>query len=426
MAPAVKCLILLAIIAICFITELIPIAMTALLGAIACGILGFIPAKAVFYGFADNNVVLFIGMFVVGASMFHTGLAQRIGETVVRMAGTSENRLMFGIMLVTAALSAVLSNTGTTACIMPVVLGICSAAKMPASRQLMPLAIAAGLGGAITMVGTPPNLIVTAALSNANLKTFGFFEFAYIGIPLTICGIIYFMLIGKYFLPKRALDADQEIEQEVIADPLSQTPRKQCISGIILIVVVIAMALNLKWFSLSMAAMTGGALCVLLKLLTEKQAYVSVDWVTVILLGGMMPVASSLEKTGAGKLIADVAVAAMGGSPTPLVVMVVLFIIACSLTQFMSNTAATALLAPVGIAISEKLGASPQAVLMAIAMAATCAFASPVGTPPNTLVLGPGGYKFMDYVKAGTGLIFVCFIVCMIVIPMVWPFFPGK
>jgi sodium-dependent dicarboxylate transporter 2/3/5 len=82
-----------------------------------------------------------------------------------------------------------------------------------------------------------------------------------------------------------------------------------------------------------------------------------------------------------------------------------LFIISCGLTQFMSNTASAALLCPIGIAIAKQLGASPQAVLMAIAVAASCAFATPVGTPPNTLVLGPGSYKFMDYVKAGTGLV---------------------
>jgi di/tricarboxylate transporter len=109
-----------------------------------------------------------------------------------------------------------------------------------------------------------------------------------------------------------------------------------------------------------------------------------------------------------------------------MVCTIVLFIISCGLTQFMSNTASAALLCPIGIAIAKQLGASPQAVLMAIAVAASCAFATPVGTPPNTLVLGPGGYKFMDYVKAGVGLVIVCFVVSIIIIPMVWPFFPGK
>ena len=91
MAPAIKCLIVLAIVALLFITELIPLAITAMSGAIACGLLGFIPAKQVFSGLSDSTVVLFAGMFVVGAAMFHTGLAQKIGISIVRFSGTSEN-----------------------------------------------------------------------------------------------------------------------------------------------------------------------------------------------------------------------------------------------------------------------------------------------------------------------------------------------
>ena len=108
MSPAVKCLILLAVVALLFVTELIPLAITAMGGAIACGLLGFIPAKQVFSGLSNSTVVLFAGMFVVGASMFYTGLAQKIGASIVKISGTGENSLMFGIMLVGAALSAVL------------------------------------------------------------------------------------------------------------------------------------------------------------------------------------------------------------------------------------------------------------------------------------------------------------------------------
>lgn len=422
MSAAVKCLILLFVVAIFFITELVPLAITSTAGAIMCGVLGFIPVNQVFSGLANSTVVLFAGMFVVGASMFYTGLAQKVGTTVVKMAGTGENSLMFGIMLVGAALSSVLSNTGTAACLLPVVLGICSAAKIPASRQLMPLAFAAGLGGVITLVGTPPNIIGAGALKAAGFAPFTFFEFAWIGIPLTLAGILYMMFIGKHLLPKVALDADQEIEQEVEAT--THDPRKQVISGVILLVVVLVMALDLKGFTLEMAAITGAIVCVLTGCLTERQAYTSIDWVTIFLFAGMMPVSTALDKTGAGKLIAQWVVSAMGGSPSPIVVTSVLFILSCGLTQFMSNTAAAALLCPIGISIAKQLGASPHAVVMAIAVAASCAFATPVGTPPNTLVLGPGNYKFVDYVKAGTGLVIVSFIVSILIIPHVWPFFP--
>ena len=424
MSPAIKCLILLAVVALLFVTELIPLAVTATGAAIACGLLGLIPAKQVFSGLSNSTVVLFAGMFVVGASMFYTGLAQEIGNTVVKMCGTGENSLMFGLMIVGTVLSAVLSNTGTAACLLPVALGICSAAKIPASRQLMPLAFACGWGGIITMVGTPPNIIAVGAMNAAGIEPFGFFEFAWIGLPISVAGMLYMMFLGKYLLPNKQLDADQEIEQEVEANEVSKS--KQMVSGAILLGVILVMAVGIKGVSLEMAAIIGALLCVLTGCLTEKQAYASIDWVTIFLFAGMMPVSSAMDKTGAGKLIAEWTVGLMGGAPSPLVVTGVLFILSCGLTQFMSNTASAALLCPIGIAISQNLGADPKAVLMAIAVAASCAFATPVGTPPNTLVLGPGGYRFMDYLKAGCGLVIVCFIVSLIVIPMVWPFFPGK
>lgn len=424
MSQAVKCLILLAVVALLFITELIPLAVTATAGSIACGLLGFIPTKQVFSGLSNSTVVLFAGMFVVGAAMFYTGLAQAIGNTVVRMCGRGENSLMFGLMLVGTLLSSILSNTGTAACLLPVALGICAAAKIPASRQLMPLAFSCGWGGVITMVGTPPNIIATGALNGAGLPSFTFFEFAWIGIPLSIAGMLYMMFVGKYLLPKAELNADQEIEQEVEANASSKT--KMIISGAILLIVVFVMALGLKSVSLEMAAVAGALVCVLTGCLTEKQAYASIDWVTIFLFAGMMPVSNAMDKTGAGKLIAEWTVNLMGGAPDPIVLTGVLFVLSCFLTQFMSNTAAAALLCPIGIAIAKQLNADPKAVVMAIAVAASCAFASPVGTPPNTLVLGPGNYKFMDYVKAGMGLCLVSFVVSLVLIPIIWPFFPNK
>lgn len=136
--------------------------------------------KTRFLGLADSTVVLFGGMFVVGAAMFYTGLAQKIGGGVVRMFGKGENSLMFGIMIIAALMSAVLSNTGTTACLIPVVMGICANAKISASRELMPLAFAAGLGGTITLIGTPPNILANVALKAAGMPEL---QFVFLSMP---------------------------------------------------------------------------------------------------------------------------------------------------------------------------------------------------------------------------------------------------
>ena len=210
MDPAIITLCVLAVAAFLFVTELIPLAVTAMAACTVLGILGVLPAKQVYAGLSNSTVVLFGGMFVIGAAMFKTGLAEAIGIAVVKKAGTNELPLMAAIMIVTCVLSSVSSNTGTVACLMPVIIGICQAARITASKQLMPLAIAANVGGTITMIGTPPNVIVTGALSAAGLPTFGFFEFAFIGVPLSIIIVLYTLFIGRRFLPDHSAGAMDE------------------------------------------------------------------------------------------------------------------------------------------------------------------------------------------------------------------------
>ena len=432
MDPAITTLCVLAVAAFLFVTELIPLAVTAMAACTALGILGVLPSKQVYAGLSNSTVVLFGGMFVIGAAMFKTGLAETIGLAVVRKAGTKEVPLMGAIMLVTIILSSVSSNTGTVACLMPVIIGIAQAANIPASKELMPLAVAANVGGTITMIGTPPNVIVTGALSAAGLPSFGFFEFALIGVPLSVIVLVYMLTIGRKTIPVKsagAMDADavEAAKKEAGAgdDDAPKSKTKMWISGLILLGVVAAMALNLKTVPLQTAAVTGAILCVITGCLKEKEAYAGIDWVTIFLFAGMLSVATAMDKTGAGKLIADTVVNMMGDHPNPIVLCAVLYLISNVLTQFMSNTASAALLAPIGISIAQSIGADPKPVLMAIGIAASMAYATPMATPPNTLVLGPGGFSFNDYVKVGVPLCIITFIASVIIIPIFWPFFPG-
>lgn len=419
MDPAVLTLIVLGVAAFFFVTELIPLAVTAMGASIALGLLGVLTPKQVFSGLSNSTVVLFAGMFVIGAAMFQTGLAQRIGITVVHAAGTGEKRLMAAIMIVTIILSSVSSNTATVACLLPVVVQICAVARLAVSPQLMALAVAANVGGTITMIGTPPNILMSATLSASGLQPFGFFEFAWIGIPLSIAGVIYMLTIGRRLCPHGHVDSN-------LSDLTSDLPkdtRKMTICAIILILVVIAMALS-KTINVPMqtAAIIGALACVITGCLTEKQAYGGIDWTTIFLFAGMLPLAEAMDKTGAGAMIANAVVGIIGSNASPLIIVMAMFLLSCGLTQFMSNTAAAALLAPIGISIAQSIGVSPFPVLMAIGIAASCAFTTPVATPPNTLILGPGKFRFMDYVKVGLPLVVVSMIVCTVIIPLVWPF----
>ena len=432
MDPAIITLCVLAVAAFLFVTELIPLAVTAMAACTALGILGVLPSKQVYAGLSNSTVVLFGGMFVIGAAMFKTGLAEAVGLWVVNKAGNGEVKLMGAVMLVTIILSSVSSNTGTVACLMPVIIGIAQAANIPASKELMPLAVAANVGGTITMIGTPPNVIVTGALSAAGLPSFGFFEFALIGVPLSVIVLVYMLTIGRKTIPVKnagAMDAAavEAAKKEAGAsdDNAPKSKTKMWISGLILLGVVAAMALNLKTVPLQTAAVTGAILCVITGCLKEKEAYAGIDWVTIFLFAGMLSVATAMDKTGAGKLIADTVVGMMGEHPNPIILCAVLYLISNVLTQFMSNTASAALLAPIGISIAQSIGADPKPVLMSIGIAASMAFATPMATPPNTLVLGPGGFSFNDYVKVGVPLCVITFIASVIIIPIFWPFFPG-
>ena len=182
------------------------------------------------------------------------------------------------------------------------------------------------------------------------------------------------------------------------------------------------MALGLKNIPLHTAAVTGAILCVITGCLKEKEAYAGIDWVTIFLFAGMLSVATAMEKTGAGKMIADIVVNAMGDSPNPYVLCAVLFLISNVLTQFMSNTASAALLAPIGISIAQSIGCDPKPVLMSLGIAASMAFATPMATPPNTLVLGPAGFSFNDYAKVGTPMCLIALVASVIIIPIFWPF----
>lgn len=420
-APAIITLVVLGIAAVLFITEIIPLAVTSMCIPIALTVTGVVSPSSAFSGLSNSNVILFAGMFVVGGALFETGVAKLIGDFVVKISRGSESVMMLGVMIFTATLSSVLSNTGTVAVMLPVCIGIADAGGFARGRLLLPLAMMASLGGMISLVGTPPNNTVTMVLGDAGYRTFGFFEFAWIGIPLTIAGIIYLMTIGKKLLPKTTGKVDDSHVHNVGLAQKKQPKSKQIISTAILLICVVIMATEIM--PLHVAAVAGAMLAVITGCISEKEAYNAIDWTTIFLFAGTLSLATALDQTGAGKMVANAVIGLVGESTSPYVLMTACFILSAGLTQFMSNTASCALLAPIGLHIAAGMGASPHAILMTIGIAASAAFATPIATPPNTLVLGPGGLKFMDYVKIGLPLLLITYIGCLLIIPRVWPFY---
>ena len=157
----------------------------------------------------------------------------------------------------------------------------------------------------------------------------------------------------------------------------------------------------------------------------KKQALNSIDLKTIFLFGGTLSLAAALEKTGAGEMVAEKVMHLLGENPSPYVLTFAVFMLCCIMTNFMSNTATTALMAPICISIAQGMGADPSAVLMACVIGGSCAYATPIGMPANTMVVTAGGYTFKDYAKAGVPMILVATVVSMILLPIFYPFFPG-
>ena len=166
------------------------VALCALLALLLCQILT--PAEAL-SGFSNSTVIMMIGLFIVGGGIFQTGLAKMIGSKVMTLAGNSELRLFLLVMIVTSAIGMFVSNTGTVALMLPIVVSMAAAAGTSSRRLLMPLAFASSMGGMMTLIGTPPNLIVSDTLANEGFEPLGFFSFLPVGLVTLVVGILYLL-----------------------------------------------------------------------------------------------------------------------------------------------------------------------------------------------------------------------------------------
>lgn len=355
MSPAVITLIILAVAAFFFITDKLPIALTSMLVATSLALTGILPPADAFKGFSDGTVILFGAMFIVGGALFETEMAYKIGKFCTSLAKT-DRQLLVIVMSVTALLSTVLSNTGTVAVMLPIVIGIAGSSGINRSKILMPFAFAAGMGGTVTLIGTPANAIAKTALENMNAGTLDFFEFAKTGLPLTVVGIAFMGIVGYKLVPARAQDnlaMDEGEKKEVPA-------WKQWTSFAVLVLTVLGMVFEKKiGIQLYVTGIVGALVLVLSGVISEKQAYQSIDMRTIFLTVGMMPMASALNSTGAGAMIANAVLGIFGENPNPVLITAVMFLLGTALTQFMTINACTTLLAPMPFPLPRGLEPIP-------------------------------------------------------------------
>ncbi|MCA9955798.1 MAG: SLC13 family permease [Anaerolineales bacterium] len=602
-----------------FITEWLRVDVVAVGVLLALMLTGVLTTGEALAGFSSTAVLTIASLFVVGGAVLHTGLAGAIGRRILTIAGDSEWRLVLVIMVAVTLLSGFMSDTGTVAVLLPAIISLSINTKISPAKLLIPLAFGSLLGGAMTLIGTPPNIIVSDVLRDAGYEPFFFFSYTPMGLVLAAIGIAFMIFVGRRILPDRKLlvekqvvatpkelveayrlpenllrlrvrrgsgligrtvfesclreqfgvtvlkimrppnlldiadggqihielkdtpiipdetvtierndvlvvqgevtavnqsaihwnlavqpakpkDAKALLSREVGVAELLLPPRSSLLGktlaevrfGTTYRLTVLAISrpndghnLDLKttrlqfgdtlvvqgrWHDISrlrdfrrdfvvmgepeseinrpprskarwaavimlamlalmvgefvplvVASLAAALLVVLTGCLTMDKAYDAIDWKSIVLIAGMLPMATALEKVGLVNLVAAGFVATLGEMGS-LAVMVGLFLLTSLFTQVLSNTATTVLVAPIALAAAQELGIQPHAFLMAVAIAASMAFASPVASPANTLVMGAGSYRFSDYVKVGVPLIFLMLVAVALLLPVIFPF----
>ncbi|MDX1416593.1 MAG: SLC13 family permease, partial [Candidatus Promineifilaceae bacterium] len=197
-----------------FATEKLRVDIIALLVLLTVGFLALIPPEAVFAGFASPAVVTVWAVYIVSEGLFKTGVADILGARITRLAGKSETRLIIAIMVTCGTMSAFMNNIGATAVLLPVVVGISRKTQIPLSRLLIPLAFSSLMGGNMTLIGTPPNILATNILAARDLPTFSFFDFTPTGIIVFAAGILYMVSVGRRILPARVSGEEQMLKEQ--------------------------------------------------------------------------------------------------------------------------------------------------------------------------------------------------------------------
>ena len=562
-----------------FIHNRLRLDVIALLVIMAFSVSGTLTLNEALAGFSDPSVILIAALFVIGEGLVRTGVAYQVGDWLIARAGSSEARLLVLLMLAVAGLGSVMSSTGVVAIFIPVVLSIAAKLKIPPGRLMMPLAFAGLISGMMTLVATPPNMVVNSELAREGHAGFGFFAFTPIGLMVLAIGVAYMLLTrnwlnaaspaevgapkarrtlrdlirdyrlagrerrlqvqlgspligstleelqlrtrlganvvglervrkfhsevvkvgGSTELPFRAsyfIDQSREVgmaevtlppdstllgksvlelgfrsqyglnvvglrrdhealtdgmleeklrlgdtllvigawkairqlqgrnrdflvlslpaEIDEVAPALSKAPHALLSLAVMVALMVSGVVPNV------VAALVGCLLMGLFRCIDMDGAYRAIHWQSLVLIVGMLPFALALQKTGGIDLVVSLLVDALGDAG-PRVLLASLFLLTAAIGLFISNTATAVLMAPIAIATANQIGASPYPFAMVVAVAASAAFMTPISSPVNTLVLGPGQYRFGDFVRIGVPFTLLVMFVCVLVIPWLFP-----
>ncbi len=420
MSDATLSLIVLGAAVALFVWNRLPVAVVAVLTALALAATGVLTEQQALAGFGDPVVLFIASLFVLSDGLEASGVTAWAGRQLLARAGTGRTRVLVSLMALGALLAAFVTPNGAAAAGLPILALVARRSGIAPSRLAVPLAYAASAGALLTLSGSPVNVIVADALQDATGRRFGFFEFAAIGAPLVLVTVAVAVLAGDRLLPERQAATPEDGPAAVRPVPDRLGTRAAWAVGVLVVTVAL---LASGAVAAATAGLAGAAAMVLTRATTATHALRAIPWETLVLIGGLVPLSVAIAESGAADVIAD-AVVGVVPEGDGHVLLVALFVLTVTLGQFVSNAATVLVITPIALAAAETVGVAAEPVLMLVAAAGAASFLTPIATPANMIVRDAGGYRFGDYWRLGLVTTGAWLAVVVVVVPLVWPLHP--
>lgn len=447
------------LVALWWITEPVPIPVTSLLGPTLAVVTGIVSVSKAFSSFANPMIFLFMGGFILAKAMMTHGLDKRFSYWILSRSwvGSNPRRIFLAIGIATALCSGWVSNTATAAMMFPICLGLLTSIKemfAANGRQIdlseykystglmLMTAYSASIGGVLTPIGTPPNLIMLGFLDSMVDIRISFFEWMIWGsMAMVLYFIIAYITLMKFFpADVEKIDGAEDFIKARIAELGSWTrAQKNTLTAFSAAVIlwILPGILNItlgsessvlkiynELFPEAIAAMVGALLLFLMPVnfskreftITWKDAANGIEWGTLILFGGGLSMGAMMYQTGLSKWLGDLIVNSMGGDISQVFFVAVFCVLALLLSELTSHTAATNMIGPLAITIAVSAGLSPVPVSVGIALSASLGFMLPVSTPPNAIVYSSGYVPITKMIKTGVYIDFIG--IALVTIPL--------
>ena len=420
MSDATLSLIVLAVSVALFVWNRLPVGVVAVLTALALAATGVLTPDQAIAGFGDPVVLFIATLFVLSEGLQASGVTTWAGRQLLAHLGTGRTRVVVSIMALSAVLAALVTPNGAAAAALPVMLVVARHSGVATSRLAIPLAYAASAGALLMLSGSPVNVIVSDALQEVTGERFGFFEFAAVGAPLVLVTVAVTVLLGDRLLPDRGAAPPDDGPE-----PPHLEARLGARAAWALVVLVATIALLASGaVRPAVAGLIGAVAMVLTGATSAPRALRAIPWETLVLIAGLVPLSVAIAESGAADLLAGVVIGLVPEGDGHLL-LAALFVLTAVLGQFISNVATVLVVTPIALAAGQAVGIAPEPVLMLVAAAGAASFLTPIATPANMIVKGPGNYVFGDYWRLGLVMMLAWLVVVTLLIPVVWPLTPA-